>query len=221
MNRKKKNQQIINAAVELFFEKGFEKTSVSNIIQKAQIARGTYYLYYKNKEELLGDLLQQFFKRVAYCVDQIRPPKNLDCSAAVAIIAQQSQGLVQTFVLYQKLIALFLKRPHHLPLDFFARFQQFKKELCASLEYRLEAWTNDNQPSFYAHQTSLFLIGSVQEMVAVWLEISDSNQNQPYLSKAISLLASPFFQLQNAKESLQTFEHPDSLASFSESTPQN
>ncbi|QOR33707.1 TetR/AcrR family transcriptional regulator [Clostridium sp. 'deep sea'] len=44
--------KILNAASELFIEQGYEKTDIRQIASKAQIAVGTLYNYYKNKDVL-------------------------------------------------------------------------------------------------------------------------------------------------------------------------
>jgi TetR/AcrR family transcriptional regulator len=43
---------IIEAAEELFSEKGFKKTTMQEISGKAELSKGTIYLYFKSKEEL-------------------------------------------------------------------------------------------------------------------------------------------------------------------------
>lgn len=48
-----KYQQILEAAVNLFSQKGFESASVQDIAQAAGIAKGTVYLYFKSKEDLI------------------------------------------------------------------------------------------------------------------------------------------------------------------------
>lgn len=48
-----KRARIINAAMALFAEKGFNDTSMLQIAQKAEVAEGTVYEYFRNKENLL------------------------------------------------------------------------------------------------------------------------------------------------------------------------
>ena len=48
----KKREAILNSALMLFSEKGFQKTKVSEIARSASVADGTVYLYYKNKDVL-------------------------------------------------------------------------------------------------------------------------------------------------------------------------
>ncbi|MBO0993832.1 TetR family transcriptional regulator [Bacillus sp. SD088] len=44
-----KRERIVEAAVEVFQEKGVEKTKISDIVKLAGIAQGTYYLYFSSK----------------------------------------------------------------------------------------------------------------------------------------------------------------------------
>ena len=51
--RSVKYQRILQAAVEVFAENGFFQSRVSEIADRADVADGTIYLYFRNKEELL------------------------------------------------------------------------------------------------------------------------------------------------------------------------
>ncbi len=57
--------RIIIAARKLFAEKGFENTSVDQLAEAAQVAKGTIYVHFKTKDEILLVLLQE-------ALDQIR-----------------------------------------------------------------------------------------------------------------------------------------------------
>lgn len=48
-----KREQILKAAFEVFKEKGYANTSITDIAKQANIGKGTMYLYFKNKGELL------------------------------------------------------------------------------------------------------------------------------------------------------------------------
>lgn len=59
--RKKEDrpQEILDAAVELFVEQGFAATKVSQIARKAGVTPGTLYVYYKNKEAILQEVVMK------------------------------------------------------------------------------------------------------------------------------------------------------------------
>ncbi|MFZ5597031.1 MAG: TetR/AcrR family transcriptional regulator [Bacillota bacterium] len=54
-------QKILDASVEIFFEKGFLDARVDDISNKAGISHGTFYIYFKNKRDVLWDLVKQTF----------------------------------------------------------------------------------------------------------------------------------------------------------------
>ncbi|WP_297487091.1 TetR/AcrR family transcriptional regulator [Thermococcus sp.] len=52
----KTREKLVLAAMELFARKGFDKTTVDEIVAKAGIAKGTFYLYFKSKDDLIKEL---------------------------------------------------------------------------------------------------------------------------------------------------------------------
>lgn len=56
-NKEEKETNILNSGFELFTEKGVKKTSVQDITSKAGVAKGTFYLYFKDKYELQERLI--------------------------------------------------------------------------------------------------------------------------------------------------------------------
>lgn len=48
------------AAIEVFAEQGYHAAKVSTIVKRVGVAQGTFYLYFKGKQELFGEILQDF-----------------------------------------------------------------------------------------------------------------------------------------------------------------
>lgn len=53
----KRKQEILKIAYRLIISKGYEETSIDEIIAEAQIAKGTFYYHFKSKEEMLEALI--------------------------------------------------------------------------------------------------------------------------------------------------------------------
>ena len=53
-------QKIIDTAWELFYENGYENTTVNDIIRKVGTSKGGFYYYFKAKEDLLNSLYSVF-----------------------------------------------------------------------------------------------------------------------------------------------------------------
>ena len=56
---KKRKQELLDIAYNLFLQKGYENTSVDEIILNAQIAKGTFYYYFKTKEQMLEEVIDR------------------------------------------------------------------------------------------------------------------------------------------------------------------
>ncbi|MBP2643092.1 MAG: TetR family transcriptional regulator [Firmicutes bacterium] len=54
-----RKNEIMDAAQNLFESKGYEETSVNDIIQKVGIAKGTFYYYFKSKEEIMDAVVDR------------------------------------------------------------------------------------------------------------------------------------------------------------------
>ncbi|MDO5515977.1 MAG: TetR/AcrR family transcriptional regulator [Clostridium sp.] len=52
-----KEKELYIAGYELFLKKGIEKTSIGDIAERAGVAKGTFYLYFKDKYDLLDKLI--------------------------------------------------------------------------------------------------------------------------------------------------------------------
>lgn len=76
MSRKNqpKYKKIIDAAVTVIAENGFDQAQISKIAKKAGVADGTIYLYFKNKEDLLISLFREkmglFIESIEEEIDQ-------------------------------------------------------------------------------------------------------------------------------------------------------
>ncbi|WP_101842889.1 TetR/AcrR family transcriptional regulator [Halobacillus sp. Marseille-P3879] len=49
-------QRLIESGINLFDEKGFTETSVEDITKELQVTKGTFYYYFKSKQQLLRDI---------------------------------------------------------------------------------------------------------------------------------------------------------------------
>ena len=58
----RRKDELIKIAYKKFLENGYEQTSVDEIIEEAHIAKGTYYYYFRSKEQMLEEVIEKMFK---------------------------------------------------------------------------------------------------------------------------------------------------------------
>ena len=68
--RTEKRSLIMHTALELFAEKGYHQTSISQIAKSAGISKGLMYNYFDSKEALLGEIFQEGFNQAYENFDQ-------------------------------------------------------------------------------------------------------------------------------------------------------
>lgn len=58
-NKEEKRERLLASATALFAEKNFNNTSISDIVNKAKVAKGTFYLYFKDKYDIRNQIVQE------------------------------------------------------------------------------------------------------------------------------------------------------------------
>jgi len=67
--KQEKRQRLLECALELFVEKGYSNTPVSQIIAKSGYGIGTFYNYFQDKEDILKTLLDEFAGQIIASVN--------------------------------------------------------------------------------------------------------------------------------------------------------
>ncbi|MEQ1572145.1 MAG: TetR/AcrR family transcriptional regulator [Myxococcota bacterium] len=111
-SREARRAQIKGSALEVFSARGYHQTSVSDLVEAAGVARGTFYLYFDSKDaiflELLDDLLVQL--RGAIVGIDTRPGAESMEVQLVQIVALILRALVEnrplTRIVFREAIGL-------------------------------------------------------------------------------------------------------------------
>ncbi len=91
---------IMNTFIELLAEKGFEKITINDIAERANINRGTVYLHYVDKVDLLDQCIGTYVELLlSHCAN--RADTNLDASAFQSVF----EYLEKNFTIYKLLLS--------------------------------------------------------------------------------------------------------------------
>lgn len=61
----KTQQRIVDAANQLFYRKGYNRTSFTDVVEEADVPRGNIYYYFKTKDEMLKAVIQHRMKTIS------------------------------------------------------------------------------------------------------------------------------------------------------------
>ena len=65
--------RLLEAGAEVFAAQGFDRTRVDDVVRVARTSRGTFYLYFANKEELLAALADGAAEDLSTLVGSLGP----------------------------------------------------------------------------------------------------------------------------------------------------
>ncbi|KAB2329984.1 TetR/AcrR family transcriptional regulator [Cytobacillus depressus] len=177
MNKKEK---IVQAAIEVFKEKGIEKTKISDIVKLAGIAQGTYYLYFPSKLAVMPAIAEVMVeKSIAVVKNEVKR----DASFTEQLV-QIVDAIFKVTMDYREILALIyagLASTEHIK-EWETVYQPFYSWISEFLKEAKE--TGVIRESIHVERTSKLLIGLI-EIAAEQIYLYDYRQDdQAEIQKA-------------------------------------
>src|SRR5262252_2382855 len=89
-----KRKRIVDAARRLFYEKGYERTTLDDIAERLQVTKPFIYSYYKNKNELLHEIAQQCISECLEAQSRILASKASTSDKLARIVEEVAQVII-------------------------------------------------------------------------------------------------------------------------------
>jgi AcrR family transcriptional regulator len=74
--KRERRKSILNAALQLFVERGFRNTKMEMVAEKAEISKGLLYFYFHSKEELLSEIIRENFQELLEFLSNLKRDKS-------------------------------------------------------------------------------------------------------------------------------------------------
>lgn len=168
----KKKNRIIEAAVKVFAKKGFYLAKVSDVAKAANVADGTIYLYFKNKDDLLINLFEQKMELILQrfkeqLKDIADPVEKLHRFVDVYFaLIEEDKELADVFQVELRQSAKFLKDYHNEKfLDFLSVIKSIIQEGMENGFFR-----TDLNPDV----VKIMIFGTVDEVARQWILGADA-----------------------------------------------
>lgn len=178
LRKDEKRKLIFETAAKVFAEKGYHKTSVKDITDTAQISVGTFYLYFKNKEDLFEKLYDEM-------EDIINNIKNYAIAKETQVPSERFANVVAasiwTYQKYRELAKILLIEAVGLNPRFEEKYAQIMVKSCKSMEATLKHLKDigvihvpDLKVAAIAHE------GSFNYAITYWLRADDKEDLKAY-----------------------------------------
>jgi AcrR family transcriptional regulator len=182
-----RRRQILEAAKHVFAEAGYHGASINAIIERAQIARGTFYLYFQSKAAVFDSILDQAMADLRALIRRI----EVEDPSAPPPQVQLREQVVATlgYVVGDRALATLLLQAAQTPeAEAAERLNQFYDEVRRLIERALEQGTalglvRKCQPSLVAGA----LLGMVRGVIEVMMRGSEPLSVDEVVSEVIAV----------------------------------
>lgn len=113
---KRTNRQLRDALLALIMEQGYEAITVQDITDRADLSRATFYLHYRDKDDLLVNSLEEMFDALVEAQGTLNPHMILSDSTPPSLIAfrhAQEYSRLYRVMLSERGVAYVMHRIQH------------------------------------------------------------------------------------------------------------
>jgi len=184
--RDERAKRLVDCAKDAFAARGYYATSISNIVERAGIARGTFYQYFDNKPHIFQSILDSFLHDLRGCIRRIDLGPHAD-SPLVQI--QDNLTRVLELVLRERAPSqMLLNHVTTSDQQIDEQVADFFDQIVALIEHSLELGIAMKVVrSCDTRLTTYSIIGAIKEVV--WY-LTSSDRPQP----AVDVLVQEFLQ---------------------------
>lgn len=138
MDREQRRTQILRIAAEVFAEKGYHDAKIDDIVARAKVARGTFYLYFEDKRGIFEELVGAFVRQLAETIEPIETVPDADPARVMGELRTNLVRLVERFAAEPAMTKVLFSAAVGLDADFDRRLLAFYDEIADLLERSLE-----------------------------------------------------------------------------------
>ena len=175
IGREQKRRFILKAAAAAFGEKGFHAVTVKDIAERAGIAHGTFYLYFKGKKDVYLELSQELQSQI---MQVILPGGGVEVMAEgadlAAIVRDRLVGLGELFEREANFARVFVYRTPGTDPEFEEQRRTFIRDLTDGIAAVLRVGAE--RGLFRRHDprvAAMCLVGSMDMVIESWLQSPD------------------------------------------------
>ncbi|MEA4986839.1 MAG: TetR/AcrR family transcriptional regulator [Anaerovorax sp.] len=160
INSKKleKKNRLENAGCKLFMEKGVSNTTVDEIVKLADIAKGTFYLYFKDKKDLLSCIvIKRSITLLEQAIEYAHKQNTDDFIEEIILITDY---IIEFFKQNTEMLTIIEKK-----LSWSIIREKINQEENSRLQILIDRWINHPHMSSYSQSQSYHIMFMIIELV--------------------------------------------------------
>lgn len=108
-NYENKKKELLALAEKLFLEKGYEQTSIDDILKESGISKGGFYHYFKSKDEILSESISSIIEESVKYLHPVVNDEKLNALEKFKLFMTKKSEFQNSKIEYAKLLANLLQ----------------------------------------------------------------------------------------------------------------
>lgn len=164
MKREQRRAHLLQCALAVFAQKGYHQASISDIIKRAGVARGTFYLYFESKRSVFDQLLDDLFELLNGKVRRIDPSRGP--AGVVAQMESNVDEVIDLMLSNRAMLRILMAEAVGLDSGFDEKLSEFYQRLLLMIEQSLGLGTKMQViRKVNTRVASLCILGSIKEVL--------------------------------------------------------
>jgi AcrR family transcriptional regulator len=171
-----KKKEFVRTAEALFMEKGFEKTSIDDVVERMGVAKGLFYYYFDSKEDLVMAILGNLHEEIKSFVREVMAREGLTAMERFRALAKSDDFIRSRSIILVGFFNQERNRALHYSVEEHAR--EFMVPMFEQIIVQgVEEGTFDTP---YPHETALALIGAFS---SIKQNVNGKNDPEAFLNR--------------------------------------
>ena len=180
-------QQILDAAIEVFSQKGYHDTRVDEIVETSGKSKGAVYFHFKSKQDIFLALIDEFANLLAVGLAEAIQEET----GGVARVNAALISCLETFSDYRHLAKIFLVQAVGLGEAFEQKRMEIHDRFTMAIQLQLEMAVAENDiPPLDTEVAALAWMGSINETVIRWVYTGEPDSERILSTLRVMLLRS-------------------------------
>jgi len=182
-----RKQQITEAATTVFSRLGFHKARIDDIADEAGLSKGTLYLYFKSKDEIIASLLAKLFDRELAALDSLIKDQRPAAERLLEYVEQTTSALHK----WQRLLPIMfeflsrISRQSVVQQAFKSYFHSYMEKLTPIIQQGIDSGEFKSED---AHEIAIAVGAIFEGTILLWVYDPEFINLQRHVSSGVQFL---------------------------------
>nr|WP_312579789.1 TetR/AcrR family transcriptional regulator [Sedimentibacter sp.] len=183
-----KKNELVRIAEKLFVEKGYEETSVDDILKASGLSKGGFYHYFKSKDHVLEESINNLTDKLVRELELIAEDEKLNASDKMNLFMEKKSKFQASNRKYAKYLSMLMKSDFTLYKYYVTVAQKFVKPFGSIIEQGVKEGIYDVKHPYETADILLRAVTSLPQSTFYSLYNEDKTKHLNYSESIKSVI---------------------------------